>query len=308
MQHVAQDVIGAAKAGGLDPTAPFKPEAPTPAAGASAAPFTGAPKFTEKQDVAIKGDQGQVEDDRPEVHSIMTGAMAAGASMPALYEMQRLTPTAITGSLAEPRQAIANFLQTFGGDFAKQFTNSVTGLDASKAGNTQELVKQAFANTVSAERASGGPGSSVRMGAMFTNFFNKAMPNINMQGPAIQEMTNYLLTQQQMARDYAQGVGNTVIPSRVAFQADPVNSRYQSLDKFTTAWTAPDAPTSPSVYEAAALAMNHRPYSEWTKGLTTRAQIDNVGQIVRNANPTQGGLLNSSNQWVPASAIPGTPR
>ncbi len=53
----------------------------------------------------------------------------------------------------------------------------------------QEFVKQTFQTVTSAESQLAG----ARMGARLTEFFSKAMPNINMQGDAVHDMVNFLL-------------------------------------------------------------------------------------------------------------------
>lgn len=285
------------------------PAAPAAAGGGGASPpgviGQSAPVPTKAQDVQIDTDKSQVAEDAKSLDQIQTGAMHANSAMPILYSVRDVASTIPVGSFGSARADIANFLQTFSPEWANKFVAATTNIDPSKAGAMQEFIKQTFQTVTSAESQLSG----ARIGARLTEYFSKALPNINMQGDAIKDMTNFLLVGHQMVKDYAQGAsqhynGTPGQPgARDAFLADPIGTRYQPLSKFDQSWLDAKSPHAPQVYESAAMAVNRRPFAEWSKGLD-RDQRDQVIGIVQRADPSQGGVFNSKGHWIPVTSFP----
>jgi hypothetical protein len=250
----------------------------------------------------ITNDNKALENDTSDMDKRLAMSSVASSAKPVLYDIQRLAPEAITGSLAGPRQAFANFMQTFGGTWSQTFLKDTSNLSSDPNVASQELVKQLTKNVTNAEAQMGQGAGSVRFGAMLTQFLARANPNTDMPATAITEMTNWLLAQTQMIQDYATGSQRHFQAARTAFQGDAVNNPYQPLSNFEGAWLDSKSPNAPVSYQAAALAMNHRPFSVWAKNLTP-AQVAQVGGIVARADPTNGGLLDSKNRWLTAQQL-----
>lgn len=259
----------------------------------------GAPQYTPQQNLRIEADRDQIKEDNPNVTAAQTGAMHASSAMPVLLSVRDLAARIPTGSFGEARTGIANFLQTFSPEWANRFVAAVSNIDPSKAGAMQEFVKQTFQTVTSAESQLAG----ARIGARLTEFFSKAMPNINMQGDAVRDMVNFLLIGNQMVKDYGNGASTHYNASRDAFLEDPVHNRFQPLSKYDQSWLAADGVHAPAVYEAAAMALNRRPFSEWGKGLSP-AQKHAVIDTIRAADPQQGGAFNGRGAWVPVGSFP----
>jgi len=250
----------------------------------------------------VTNDNEALKDDTSDNDKRLAMSSVANSAKPVLYDIKRLAPEAITGSLAGPRQAFANFMATFGGTWSQEFLKDTSNLSADPNVASQELIKQLTKNVTNAEAQMGQGAGSVRFGAMLTQFLARANPNTDMPATAITEMTNWLLAQTQMIQDYAAGSNRHFQAARSAFQADSTNNPYSPLSNFEGAWLDDKSPNAPVTYQAAALAMNHRPYSVWSKGLT-QAQIAQVGGIVSRADPTDGGLLDSKNRWLTAQQL-----
>jgi hypothetical protein len=262
------------------------------------------PTFAQKNQV--DNDNKQLAADTDDINRIQGVSHLAASAQPVLLDISRLAPISQTGSLADLKTAAGNFVATFGGQWGQQFAKDIAGIpDQSTTANTQELIKQLFKNVTSAESQMGGAGASVRVGAMLTQFFARANPSINMQGPAIQEMTNWLKVNNEMISDYAQAANQHYAAARASFNSNPVAHPYQGLNDFDSAWLDKESANAPVTYEAAALAMNHKPYNEWSKGLNP-AQIAQVGGIISRADSVNGGLTNSKGQWIPSTRLAGT--
>lgn len=244
----------------------------------------------------------QLGKDSEDVDKIQGVAQAASAGMPVLYDIKQLTPQAYTGAYSGMRTEIANVLKTFSPAWMQSFLKATAGIDPHAVDATQELGKQLFKNVTSAESALGQGQGGVRVGAMLTQFFQRAMPNPNMQAPAIGDMVNWLLVGSQMVKDYAVGAQQFYRASRGTYQADSVNNPYEPLSTYHGQWLDGNSPKSPVVYEAAALAMNGKDWKVWTRGLTPD-QISTVGGIVSRADPAGGSLKNSAGKVVPAELL-----
>jgi len=265
--------------------AAVSPTAPPPAAQTAPAEQLGSsPKPSAYSEGALRLDTGAVERDAAIAEKNLDEAHAASNSMPLLYDMRQKLPSVPTGAFGTERTAIANFLQTFGGDWANKFTEATTGLDPSKASDMQEFNKQTFANVVNGEQQLHG----ARVGAMLTKYFQQAQPNINMQQPAIKDMTGFMLVARQLVKDYGTQSADFFNQSRDDFQAGLRAGKptpYQTLNKFDAQWLAPTSVHAPAVYEGAALALNGKSDAPQFRRLTPEQQTEAV-RIALRADPT----------------------
>ena len=265
--------------------------APTPAAGAAGAggPSVGvsAPTIPPALQPIISAETDQIKEDRSTVQGVQGAAYAAGRAQMVLRDEKGHLPNVPSGSLGDERAAISNFLKTFGGPWANNFAAWASGhnIDPKNAGEMQQFIKQAFNTTASAEASSGGgaTGASVRIGAMLTQFFQKAMPNINMQKGAISDMINFMLVGNQMARDYAERAANHFNGQYNNWRGNPIQNRYDGLTNFDAKWDAADSVSSPQSYEGAALLLNGK--AGWASGLSD-AQKHEAIKIATRADPS----------------------
>jgi hypothetical protein len=286
------------------------PAGATPAA--AAAPATtgigvSAPQWTQPQQEAITQDKALLAHDQPLVAEAQSAAMKAqGAAAVVLDLRQRAqADPAAFGTAGDWRSSIGNALQTFGPQWADNFTKWATDnkIDPSSTAGRQAMAKEFFSLVTNAEQQLGG-----RPGAMLTQYFSKAMPNINMQGDAVKEMLNFVLVGNQMARDYAQGAAAHFNTANANFPppagVDPLASRYQPLAVYDENWTAPGATSSPNVYEAASNILNGRPYDVWSKGLTRAQAADQQAEALRIALRADPSFRIGAGQIPPRAAPP----
>lgn len=286
-QASATDTGGAPAGGGGGPTA-----------GAVA---VGPPEPTKGQQAGITQDQKRISDDATQVTDTQTGALRAQTAQVNLLDVLHRLPNTPVGAGADVRTGMANLLQTFGPEWVNKFVAATTPLDPSKAADLQIMQKELFQNTVGAE-TQGLPGA--RYGAMLTKFFTNTTPNINMQGPAIQQMGNIMLVGQQMVRDYSQAAAQHFNGSYSSWRADPVHNSYAPMTEFDEGWTAPQAKNAPVSYEGATQLLNGQPWGTWNKGLTNEQQAEAVGIAMR-ARP--GATLLPTQAPTPATPAPQAP-
>ncbi len=229
-------------------------------------------------------------------------AQAAGATVLDLRQRAAADPAAF-GSAGDWRTSIGNALATFGPEWTQKFTQYLTDnkIDPGTTAGRQAMGKEFFSLVTGAEQQLGG-----RPGAMLTQYFSKAMPNINMQGDAVKEMLNFMLVGNQMTRDYAQGAAQHFNAASAAFPAeDPVSQRYAPLTQFDEKWTAPGAVSAPNVYEAASNILNGRAYDQWSKGLTRAQAADQQAEAIRIALRADPSFRLGAGQLPAAPAAPG---
>jgi hypothetical protein len=254
---------------------------PAPAAPATTGIGTSAPQFTPQQQVAVDQDKALLAHDAPLVADAQTAAMKAQGSAAVVLDLRQRAASdpAAFGSAGDWRTSIGNTLATFGPQWAQDFAKWSTDnkIDPSTTAGRQAMGKEFFSLVTNAEQQLGG-----RPGAMLTQYFSKAMPNINMQGDAVKEMLNFVLVGNQMARDYGQGAAAHFNAASAAFPAqDPLTDRYKPLTQYDEQWTAPGSVSSPNVYEGASNILNGRPYDIWSKGLTRAQAADQQAEALR---------------------------
>ncbi len=224
------------------------------------------PAAQKRLDVQTEGQKGviasvtqAVTDDGKEVAENQAGAMQSQRSIPTILDLrQRVAamPDAAFGPGADGwRMALTSAMNSFSPQAANDLTAWITQhkIDPNNVAQMQALRKEFFGMVTAAE--SQNPGT--RMGAMLTNYFSKAMPNLTMSKPAIQDMLNVVLVGAQMARDYAtQSADHYNKNSQAWTNAGGDPTKYQRLSVFNDAWTTSTAANAPQVYEAAARLMN----------------------------------------------------
>ncbi len=223
---------------------------------------------------AIKSDAGTAA-------GAITAAQDSQKAQTQLLQMRSLVPQINTGSYADARNEMGNYLATFAPDVAKNFVDTLTAgkIDPSKAGATQEFVKLALQQAGTAERQTLG----ARGGLGAIQLYQKSFPNIAMQPSAMTDMSNLLLIAHQRDIDYGTGANQYYLDQRNSFQT---NGKYQPIQQFDQQFTNSNPP---QVYVGAAAALNGHPAAEWTKGLTTPQIAQAIG-IVRRADPTATGI------------------
>src|SRR5215471_3049209 len=255
----------------------------------------------------MEGDQKQLEADSGELTHIQGAGQQAASGKPVLWDMKRLAPESITGSLAEPRLAIARFFGSFAPDQVQQWLKDSAGLEKAQAtvSNTDQMIKLMQRNVTNAETALGqATGSSVRIGAMLTQFMARANPNPNMPVQAIQAMASWSLAMSQMIEDYAREAKRVQGERQGYFNADRTKHEYgKPLADFQDEWLNDRQPNSPIAYNAAAMAMAGLDYKEWSRGLTD-PQKRAVYSIIKRADPSMGTAKDSLGQVRTASEFP----
>ena len=232
----------------------------------------------------FKLDEPQIKEDAAANTANLQAAMAANKSMVTMKEIRDTLPTVPTGALGAERMAIGNFAATFGGPMSQRLLEMMGAPDPKATASMQEVNKLFLNNVVSQEQAVG----NVRIGAMFTNFFAKASPSIDMQKPAIKDILNLGMVGQQMAKDYAEASNQHYSTSRGATADSLVSGqykKYQPLSNLEAQWLKPDSVHSPDVYVAAAALLNGKPAPTAFHGLTENQQVEAL-HIIRRIDPS----------------------
>ena len=183
----------------------------------------------------------------------------------------------------------------------QDFLDKTKALSKDSTAATQELNKLFFNNVTNAETQMGGPGASVRIGAMLTQFTQKANPSINMQKPALNDMINMMLVRNQMVKDFAVGAKAHFDAATNAYIKN-LTDKYEPLSTYHDKYLASNTPESIETYVAATSALNGKPFNVWAKGLEPD-QVRAVYGIVSRADPVSGFVLNREGQPVSSQAI-----
>lgn len=277
---------GAPTTGGTGVNAPVQipPTGPSQPLGGGGVAAAGPPTLSPQMTRLAELDRPQIEEDaKANAGNVQAGLNAnkAGTNMRVLRDMAAGAPT---GSMADQRMAAQSFATQFGGPLGQRIVGALTGIDKEALSKMEDINKLALNNVVAQEQAV-GPGT--RIGAMFTNFFAKASPNINMQEPAIRQILNMGLVAQQMAKDYANASNDFFNQSRDT-TADSLAkgsyTRYQTLNKLEGQWTADKSVHGPETYAAASNLLNGIAPSKAFKGLTNDQQVEAI-KIVQRADP-----------------------
>lgn len=257
--------------------------------GAGGLPVTGVEQFNEQQKAAIAQrstlDTKQIEEDATRNEANVNAGLQANQAVLNLKEMRDVVQGLPTGAWADTRTALQSFATQFGGPWTQGLATQLTGMDKPTLAKMEEFNKIALNNVVKQEQAIGG----ARVGAMLTNYFAKASPNINMQQPAIKDIMNMALVGLQMTRDFADASNAHYNGARDATMEsaapDKTYVRYQPISKLEAQWTSPTSVHSPDVYAAAARLLNGGSVADAMKGLTKEQQVEAV-HVLSRADPT----------------------
>lgn len=263
----------------------FAPLTPNPAAPGVAPPppsiQTGPQKLTPSTERLANIDEQVMKEDAAENQANVAASLAANKARLNLLETKQTVAGLPTGSLADQRMSMQAALQQFGTPWAQRLSSTLTGMSEPTLDKMQEAKKQMFNNVVEQEKA---VGSGVRIGAMFTNYFQKANPSVDMQNPAIMDILNFQNVAQQMAADYGRASNEHFLAARGATtQALQNNSYtpYQPLTTLNNQWMDPKSVHNPAVYAAAANLMNGMPHDKAFKGLLPEQQVEALNVITR---------------------------
>lgn len=276
-------------------TTPFQPAGAgaAPAAGPATTPggtpITGVETFNEQQKAAIQQrsqlDTKQIEEDASRNEANVNAGLQANQAVLSLKEMRDTIHGLPTGAWADTRMGLQAFATQFGGPWTQGMASMLTGMDKPTLAKMEEFNKLALNNVVKQEQAIGG----ARVGAMLTNYFAKASPNINMQQPAIKDIMNMGLVGAQMTRDFADASNSHYNSARDATMESAAPNkpyvRYQPISKIEADWISPTSIHSPDVYAAAAALLNGKPLMEAVKGLKSQEQKVEALRIVQRADP-----------------------
>lgn len=255
---------------------------PPPTAPASAGVVPGIdthmPALTPQGNAGLDVTKAAITSDKSDVDASINKAQGAQAAQAQLLQVRNLVPSINTGSLADARQSVQNYLATFSPKAANDFVSAITSgaVDPSKASATQDFVKLTLQQAGAAEKDT--LGSRGGLGAI--QLYQKAFPNIQMQPDAIKDMTNLLLVAHQRDIDYAQGANGYFQQQRDGFEGG--SGKYNSVQKFDQQFMQSN---TPQVYVGAAAALNDVPYSQWSKGMTPEQQKAALGVMWR-ADPS----------------------
>lgn len=210
-----------------------------------------------------------------------------------------------TGSGGETRQAISTWLKTYASPGI--YDSFIKGGYLPDAPQAEEAAKVMLGQAALDEKTMGGSG-----GLGLTEKYAKANPSLNMTPQAIRDMSNLKAITAQSVKDYGDGFLQSFNE-----QQDNIlhNSKpYQPASNFDQKW---HSQANVQDYLAAIGAMNGKPYSVWSQGISNPAEEDRIKGIIARVDPTtiingkngQIGVVKASTQVsaAPANAPAGVP-
>ena len=294
---------GSGGGGGVQVAGPGAPTGPNPNAPVQipptgqAQPMPGGavaaaepPKFTAGVEAARTVDTKHIGEDDTTNQANLDAAHKSTQATVGIREARDLVANVPSGAFIDQRMALQSAAQQTGNPLLSRLSTALTGLSSQQL-NDAEFARKLYQNNVVAqEQAIGG----VRIGAMFTNYFAKASPNLSLQKGALNEMTNAALVGSQMVRDFANGGNDYVQQAQGDYQQKLASGHYKSyrpMRTYEATWTAPASIHSADTYAAAAHILNGAPLTEAVKGLT-KPQIDEAIHVIARADPgAMSGLL-----------------
>jgi hypothetical protein len=281
---------GAAPAGGPGyapgtplATATPNPQAPGVTGGPTPVAAAGAPAFTPGVAASREVDKDLIDKDREINQANLDAAQKATQASVGIKEARDLVANVPTGAFADQRIQLQSIAKQTGSPVIQKLATAVSGLNSDQLNDAEVARKLYQANVVKEEQGVG----NARIGAMFTNFFAKASPNLSLQNGALNEMTNAALIGQQMTKDFANGSTDHVSTATTNYQAGLTGGRYQPyvpLREYEKTWTAPDSVHSADTYAAAVHLLNGAPISTAFKDLKP-AQYNEAVQVISRADP-----------------------
>lgn len=267
---------------------------PRPAPGA-VAPLpgvaTGPVELTPQQQRAADVDKKQIDEDASVNSANVQAGLNATRSGVTLREFRDTAAGAPTGSFADQRLALQAAAAQTGSPFLQKLSSYLTDIKGEPGVTQMEIIKKlALNNVVSQEQ--GIPGA--RVGAMLTNFFAKASPNINMRPTSVADMVNMGIVTNQLATDFADASNNYFNSSRdshLSALEQGRYQRYQTMSKFEGDWLSPKSIHGPDVYTAAINLLNNTPVQKAFGSLTPEQRNEAVAIIGRAAPGAQAELM-----------------
>jgi muramidase (phage lysozyme) len=259
--------------------APPLPVGPRAAPVAAASP----PQFTPGVEAARAVDTEHIKADDTLNQSNLDAAQKALSAGIGIREARDLIANVPTGAFIDQRLALQSAAQQTGSPLLSRISTALTGLNPQQLNDAEFARKLYQNNVVSQEQAIGG----VRIGAMFTNFFAKASPNLSLQNGALNEMSNAALVGQQMIRDFANGSNAYTNAKQQTYQQNLAAGRYQPYPaerNYEATWTADGSPHAADTYAAAVHILNGAPITQAVKGLNP-AQLNEAIDVIARADP-----------------------
>lgn len=201
-----------------------------------------------------------------------------------LLKLRDLTDPAQTGFGANTLLGAKNFLQTW----APRLADAIN-VDANPG---QEFKKISTMGAGKAEREDQGARGGLRL----MQIYMEANPNLENQPGANKHMANMLLMAHQLHEDYAVGANDFYQRNREGLRGDK-HDVYKPISQYDQVFIQK---MRPEVYKSATDALNGKPYTEWSKGLTA-SQMQLVGGILQRADPN--AQIDISGRMVPVTAF-----
>lgn len=264
---------------------------PAAAGGGAASPggtpvaAAGPPTFTPGVEASQKIDTPLIAEDQKTNQANQEAATKANAAGVGIREARDLIANVPTGAFIDQRVQLQSIAKQTGIPLLADLATKVTGLNSDQLNDAEFARKLYQANVVKEEQAVGG----ARIGAMFTNFFAKASPNLSLQNGALTQMTNAALVGQQMTRDYANGSNEHMQAGQEQYQAGLTGGKYTpwpklGLSNYEQTWTNPGSPHSSDTYAAAVHLLNGADITQTIKGLNP-AQVQEAIGVISRADP-----------------------
>lgn len=201
-----------------------------------------------------------------------------------MLKLRDLIDPSATGFGAETRQAFKSAIQTLSPSFA-----NAIDINASPG---EELKKISTMGAGKSEREDQGAKGGLRL----MQIYMEANPNLGNQPESNRHMANMILMAHQLHEDYATGANDFYQKNREGFRG-PTHEAYKPVSQYDQAFIQK---MRPEVYKSATDALNGKPYTEWSKGLTG-PQMQIVGGILQRADPN--AQVDLQGHMVPVNAF-----
>ena len=262
------------------PAAPAGGGAPAPGGAPQPLAAAGPAQFSPGVKASMDEEKPLIEKDNETNQANQEAAQKSIAAGVGIREARDLIQNVPTGAFIDQRMNLQSMAKQTGSPLLEKLSTAVTGLNNQQLNDAEFARKLYQANVVKEEQAVGG----ARIGAMFTNFFSKASPNLSLQNGALTEMTNAALIGQQMIKDYANGSNEHMTNAQQTYQQGLTSGKYQPwtpLRTYEGTWTAPDSRHAADTYAAAVHVLNGADITQAIKGLNPDQIHEAIGVISR---------------------------
>jgi hypothetical protein len=256
----------------------------TPAAAGSVG-AAGPPAFTPGVAASREVDTPLIKADTDTVQANLEAAQKANVATAGIREARDLIGNVPSGAFIDQRMQLQSIAKQTGSPLLNGLSTALTGLNSTQLNDAEFARKLYQANVVKEEQGVG----NVRIGAMFTNFFAKASPNLSLQNGALNEMTNAALVGQQMTRDFANGSNEYLQNGLAQYQRGLTGGTYQPwsnsrVANYESTWTAAGSPHAADTYAAAVHILNGADITQAFKGLNPAQRNEAIG-VIQRADP-----------------------